>query len=135
MSFDATHCTLCPRRCGADREKGVGLCHCGTEIRIASSPAPMGGALHFRQTWFRNCVLFRLCSGLCILPEPENQPAGCWKSSHSDTACRDFSEIAGTAGTQYQSGHRKPLYTMDRAGSGTGKTQAAHSGGVELRRL
>ena len=35
MSFDAAHCTLCPRRCGADREKGVGLCHCGTEIRIA----------------------------------------------------------------------------------------------------
>ena len=78
----------------------------------------------------------RINIGTKRLPaEPENQPAGCWKSSRSNTACRDFSEIAGTAGTQYQSGHRKPLYTMDRAGSGTGKTQAAHSGGVELRRL
>ena len=130
MSFDAAHCTLCPRRCGADREKGVGLCHCGTEIRIARA------ALH---PWEEPCISGRHGSGTvffsgCAL-EPENQPAGCWKSSHSDTACRDFSEIAGTAGTQYQSGHRKPLYTMDRAGSGTGKTQAAHSGGVELRRL
>lgn len=35
MSFDATHCTLCPKRCGADRTNGVGVCRCGTEIRIA----------------------------------------------------------------------------------------------------
>lgn len=54
MSFDATHCTLCPRRCGADREKGVGLCHCGTEIRIARA------ALH---PWEEPCISGRHGSG------------------------------------------------------------------------
>ena len=54
MSFDASHCTLCPRRCGADREKGVGLCHCGTEIRIARA------ALH---PWEEPCISGRHGSG------------------------------------------------------------------------
>lgn len=35
MSFNAAHCTLCPRRCGTDRTKTVGYCHCGTEICVA----------------------------------------------------------------------------------------------------
>ena len=54
MSFDAAHCTLCPRRCGADREKGVGLCHCSTEIRIARA------ALH---PWEEPCISGRHGSG------------------------------------------------------------------------
>ena len=54
MSFDAAHCTLCPRRCGADREKGVGLCHCGTEIRIARA------ALH---PWEEPCISGKHGSG------------------------------------------------------------------------
>ena len=54
MSFDAAHCTLCPRRCGADREKGVGLCHCDTEIRIARA------ALH---PWEEPCISGRHGSG------------------------------------------------------------------------
>ena len=28
-------CRLCPRRCGADRTKGLGYCHSGAEIRLA----------------------------------------------------------------------------------------------------
>ena len=28
-------CTLCPRKCGADREKGVGACGVGDKIRVA----------------------------------------------------------------------------------------------------
>ena len=26
MQYDPTHCTLCPRRCGADRTKAAGVC-------------------------------------------------------------------------------------------------------------
>lgn len=54
MSFHAAHCTLCPRRCGADRTKGVGLCHCSTEIRIARA------ALHF---WEEPCISGKNGSG------------------------------------------------------------------------
>ncbi len=34
-------CRLCPRECGADRIKGVGICGCGDEMRVARA------ALHF----------------------------------------------------------------------------------------
>ena len=54
MSFHAAYCTLCPRRCGADRTKGVGLCHCSTEIRIARA------ALHF---WEEPCISGKNGSG------------------------------------------------------------------------
>lgn len=47
MSFDITHCTLCPRACGADRTTGTGFCHCGAEIRVARA------ALH---PWEEPCI-------------------------------------------------------------------------------
>ncbi|WP_295215248.1 radical SAM protein [Ruminococcus sp.] len=54
MSFDVTHCTLCPRQCGADRTKTVGYCHCGTEIRVARA------ALH---PWEEPCISGETGSG------------------------------------------------------------------------
>lgn len=47
MTFDITHCKLCPRRCGADRTKTVGICHCGSEIYVARA------ALH---PWEEPCI-------------------------------------------------------------------------------
>ena len=32
-----THCELCPRRCGADRTKGVGFCGAGDKLRLAKA--------------------------------------------------------------------------------------------------
>lgn len=54
MSFDVTHCTLCPRQCGADRTKTVGYCHCSTEIRVARA------ALH---PWEEPCISGETGSG------------------------------------------------------------------------
>lgn len=54
MSFNVTHCTLCPRQCGADRTKTVGYCHCGTEIRVARA------ALH---PWEEPCISGKTGSG------------------------------------------------------------------------
>ena len=34
-AFDLTHCTLCPRRCGADRLQRRGACGAGEHIRLA----------------------------------------------------------------------------------------------------
>ncbi len=34
MRFHAENCCLCPRRCGADRKKSVGRCHCGEQILV-----------------------------------------------------------------------------------------------------
>lgn len=41
------HCTLCPRACGANRQKTVGLCGGGAELRAARA------ALHF---WEEPCI-------------------------------------------------------------------------------
>lgn len=45
--FDLTRCTLCPRRCGADRTRGVGLCGGSDRVRIARA------APHF---WEEPCI-------------------------------------------------------------------------------
>ena len=42
-----THCTLCPRRCGADRTKTQGLCGGGASVKAARA------ALHF---WEEPCI-------------------------------------------------------------------------------
>lgn len=42
-----THCTLCPRRCGADRTRQQGLCGGGSSVKIARA------ALHF---WEEPCI-------------------------------------------------------------------------------
>jgi len=41
MNYDFTHCTLCPRRCGADRNAGNGKCGCRVLPKVARA------ALHF----------------------------------------------------------------------------------------
>ncbi len=47
MGFDITHCTLCPRKCGADRTVRTGFCGGGNGIRAARA------ALHF---WEEPCI-------------------------------------------------------------------------------
>lgn len=42
-----THCTLCPRRCGADRTRAPGRCGGGSAVRLARA------ALHF---WEEPCI-------------------------------------------------------------------------------
>ena len=40
LSYDPTHCTLCPRRCGADRTQAKGRC------RMPDAPVVARAALH-----------------------------------------------------------------------------------------
>ncbi|MBR3630570.1 MAG: radical SAM protein [Oscillospiraceae bacterium] len=47
MKFDVTHCTLCPRKCGADRTKQAGVCGGRDRLRAARA------ALHF---WEEPCI-------------------------------------------------------------------------------
>lgn len=42
-----THCTLCPRRCGADRTRAQGVCGGGSRVKLARA------ALHF---WEEPCI-------------------------------------------------------------------------------
>ena len=41
LSYDPTHCTLCPRRCGGDRTRAKGYC------RMPDRPVVARAALHF----------------------------------------------------------------------------------------
>lgn len=47
MTFDMTHCTLCPRQCGADRTRHAGMCGGRDGIRAARA------ALHY---WEEPCI-------------------------------------------------------------------------------
>lgn len=37
MNYDFTSCTLCPRKCGADRVNGTGFCGVGDKLRVAKA--------------------------------------------------------------------------------------------------
>lgn len=47
MSYDFSHCTLCPRMCGADRTKHIGICGASDKIRAAKAQ------LHY---WEEPCI-------------------------------------------------------------------------------
>lgn len=47
MSYDFSHCTLCPRMCGADRTKSVGVCGASDKIKAAKAQ------LHY---WEEPCI-------------------------------------------------------------------------------
>ena len=43
LSYDPTHCTLCPRRCGGDRTKAAGRCRMPSEpvVAVTSTGFPL----------------------------------------------------------------------------------------------
>ncbi len=57
------HCTLCPNECGADRTRGVGLCHVGASARIcrvalhAWEEPPISGTCGSGTIFFAGCSL------------------------------------------------------------------------------
>ena len=66
LSYDPTHCTLCPRQCGGDRTKAAGRC------RMPSEPVVARAALHFWEepplsgTRGAGTVFFSGCSLGCV---------------------------------------------------------------------
>lgn len=54
MTYDFSHCTLCPRECGADRIKSSGIC--GSDYRIRAAKAQ----LHY---WEEPCISGKNGSG------------------------------------------------------------------------
>lgn len=54
MNYDFSHCTLCPRECGADRTKSSGIC--GSDYRIRAARAQ----LHY---WEEPCISGKNGSG------------------------------------------------------------------------
>lgn len=78
-------CTLCPRRCGADRTKERGFCGAGSDIRVARAalhkweepPVSAGagsGAVFFsgcslRCEFCQNAQISRGCAGKAVTPE------------------------------------------------------------------
>ncbi len=59
------NCTLCPRRCGADRTKTAGLCGCTDEIRIARAALHFGEEPPISGTKGSGTIFFAGCSLGC----------------------------------------------------------------------
>ncbi len=71
-------CTLCPRRCGADRESGKkGRCHADNKIRVARA------ALHF---WEEPCISGKGTGGSGEAPPRCGSAAG--RAAHEKNAAR-----------------------------------------------
>ena len=66
LSYDPTHCTLCPRQCGADRTQAKGRC------RMPDAPVVARAALHHWEepplsgTQGAGTVFFSGCSLGCV---------------------------------------------------------------------
>ena len=77
MEFDMTHCTLCPRRCGADRTKAAGICGGRDSLRAARAALHpweepcISGTKGSGTVFFSGCVLHcRFCQNAVISAEP-----------------------------------------------------------------
>ena len=64
--MELSNCTLCPRACGADRTRGVGLCGGGAQVRVARAmlhhweEPPISGERGSGAVFFSGCSL-RCC--------------------------------------------------------------------------
>ncbi|MBR1897774.1 MAG: radical SAM protein [Oscillospiraceae bacterium] len=77
MEFDMTHCTLCPRRCGADRTKAAGICGGRDSLRAARAALHpweepcISGTKGSGTVFFSGCALHcRFCQNAVISAEP-----------------------------------------------------------------
>ena len=63
MNFSSTHCTLCPRACGANRIAGAGACGAAWEMRVAQvmlhffEEPPISGTRGSGAIFFAGCSL------------------------------------------------------------------------------
>ncbi|MCR5718441.1 MAG: radical SAM protein [Oscillospiraceae bacterium] len=77
MEYDPTHCTLCPRQCGADRTRNSGLCGGGHTVRAARAALhfweepPISGTKGSGTVFFSGCPLHcRFCQNAIISETP-----------------------------------------------------------------
>ena len=122
MKIEITHCTLCPRKCGADQTSRTGFCGGGNGIRAARA------ALHH---WEEPCisgtngsgtVFFTGCHLRCCFCQ--NLPISL-ENTGADISPERLAEIC----------HGIPSAAVDHQGTEDRKARASYSGGLELRRL
>lgn len=66
MNYNFTSCRLCPRKCGADRTKGVGFCGGGLEIKAAKAYLHMWEEPCISGTNGSGTVFFSGCGLKCV---------------------------------------------------------------------
>ena len=101
-------CTLCPRRCGADRAAGqTGFCGAGGTLKAdPRGPALLGRALHQRHPGQRHRVFLGLHPQVLFLPELPHQCRGTGQRDHDRASGRKF-----FLGLQEQGAHNINLVT------------------------
>ena len=131
-----THCTLCPRRCGADRTRTHGLCGGGGMVKIARA------ALHF---WEEPCisgtqgsgtVFFSGCPLQCCYCQNHGISAGNFGREISTRRLADiFLELQEQGAHEHQPCHGGALPALGMRGTRYGPARAAYPGGIQYRRL
>ena len=106
MQYDPHHCTLCPRKCGADRTRTQGLCGGGNSLRAARAALhlweepPISGTNGAGTVFFSGCPLHcRFCQNAVISETPFG------KDITADRLCEIFLDL------QAQGAHNIELVT------------------------
>ena len=128
-----THCTLCPRRCGADRTRTHGLCGGGGMVKIARA------ALHF---WEEPASPAHRAAARCS-----------FRAARCNAATARITHQRRNSGGRYppaladiflelqeQGAHNINLvtaghYLLGMRGTRYGPARAAYPGGIQYRRL
>ena len=137
-----THCTLCPRACGADRAAGqTGLCGAGDTLRAARAAlhhweepclsgdpeAPTGSGTVF----FSGCAL-----GCCYCQNYGISQEGQGRPLTEARLAEIFLELQAKGAKKQHRGHRHPVAALGAAGAGQRPPPRAEAaGGVQHRRL
>lgn len=75
--MDYSHCTLCPRRCGADRTAGqTGFCRMPGELRIARAMLHYGEEPPISGSFGTGAVFFSGCTLRCLFCQNQEISAG-----------------------------------------------------------
>ena len=89
-----TVCTLCPRRCGADREAAAGFCRSGTEPRLARAALHLWEEPCISGTRGSGTVFFSGCSLRCVYCQNGKISAGNYGKTVSVRRLREiYSEL------------------------------------------
>ena len=134
--MDFTHCTLCPRRCGADRTTGRGRCGMGKEIMLARAALHTGeepcisGKNGSGAVFFSGCVL-----GCVFCQNAEISQKHYGKAVSAERLSEIFLELQAQGAHNTKFGERGAVCSAGGKGAGRGQTEIENPGGIQHGRL
>ena len=137
MNFDMKNCTLCPRRCGADRTVSVGVCGIGDRIRVARAALHMWEEPCISGTRGSGAVFFSGCAMKCSFCQNLPISGGCYGADITESRFEEILFELKDAGAHninlVTASHQLPLIigTLEKVKKSLGIPIVYNCGGYE----